>query len=80
MKRAVSFFDGQNLFHHAKAAFGHTHPNYDPIKLAAVVCEMNGWITHQVRFYTGSPILGAMAAGTPTGRVASWPCAVRAST
>ena len=55
VKRAVSFFDGQNLFHHAKAAFGHTHPNYDPIKLAAAVCEMNGWITHQVRFYTGVP-------------------------
>ena len=30
IKRAVSFFDGQNLFRRAKAAFGHYHPNYDP--------------------------------------------------
>ena len=31
---AVAFFDGQNLFQHAKAAFGHFHPNYDPRGLA----------------------------------------------
>ena len=29
--RAVSFIDGQNLFRHAKDAFGHHHPNYDPL-------------------------------------------------
>ena len=29
-KRAVGFFDGQNLYRHAKAAFGHYHPNFDP--------------------------------------------------
>ena len=28
--RAIAFFDGQNLFGHAKSAFGHSHPNYDP--------------------------------------------------
>ena len=27
IKRAVSFIDGQNLYRHAKDAFGHHHPN-----------------------------------------------------
>lgn len=34
IKRAVAFFDGQNLFHSAKRAFGYTFPNYDPVLLA----------------------------------------------
>ena len=55
VKRAVSFFDGQNLFHHAKAAFGYTHPNYDPRKLADAVCSARGWENRGVRFYTGFP-------------------------
>ena len=54
-KRAVSFFDGQNLFHHAKAAFGHHHPNYDPTNLTAAIAFEQGWTTAQVRFYTGVP-------------------------
>jgi hypothetical protein len=28
IRRAVAFIDGRNLFHSARAAFGHTHPNY----------------------------------------------------
>ena len=52
---AVAFFDGQNLFQHAKAAFGHFHPNYDPRSLASAVCESKGWRLTQVRFYTGIP-------------------------
>ena len=55
VKRAVSFFDGQNLFHHAKAAFGYSHPNYDPRKLADAVCSAHGWENRGVRFYTGVP-------------------------
>ena len=55
IKRAVSFIDGQNLFHHAKSAFGHRHPNYDPKKLSDAVCAAHGWINHGVRFYTGIP-------------------------
>jgi hypothetical protein len=51
--RAVSFFDGQNLFHCAKAAFGYTYPNYDPVALAQAVCASQGWQSEQVRFYTG---------------------------
>ena len=54
-KRAVSFFDGQNLFRHAKDAFGHHHPNYDPVKLAAAVCAARGWNSVAVHFYTGVP-------------------------
>lgn len=53
--RAVSFIDGQNLFRHAKDAFGHHHPNYDPLKLAYAVCDANRWISREVRFYTGVP-------------------------
>ena len=55
IKRAVSFFDGQNLFRRAKAAFGHYHPNYDPKKLSDAVCAARGWESHGVRFYTGIP-------------------------
>lgn len=54
-KRAVSFIDGQNLFRHAKDAFGHHHPNYDPLLLAEAVCARQGWFSQQVRFYTGLP-------------------------
>jgi hypothetical protein len=41
--RAAAFFDGQNLFHCAKAAFGYTFPNYDPVVLANAVCAQKGW-------------------------------------
>ena len=55
IKRAVSFIDGQNLYRHAKDAFGHHHPNYDPSKLADAVCADHGWVNSGVRFYTGVP-------------------------
>jgi uncharacterized LabA/DUF88 family protein len=54
-KRAVVFFDGQNLFHGAKAAFGHSFPNYDPRLLAAAVCRAHAWALVESRFYTGVP-------------------------
>jgi uncharacterized LabA/DUF88 family protein len=54
-KRAVAFIDGQNLYRHAKEAFGHFHPNYDPKKLAEAVCAAHGWTLRGVRFYTGIP-------------------------
>ena len=37
------------------AAFGHHHPNYDPIKLFNAVRASNGWQPFGVRFYTGKP-------------------------
>jgi hypothetical protein len=55
VKNAIAFIDGQNLCHHAKAAFGHHHPNYDPIKLHKAVCEARGWRPTLVRFYSGIP-------------------------
>jgi len=54
-KCPVSFFDGQNLYRHAKDAFGHHHPNYDPVKLVAAVCAEMGWTSVGVHFYTGVP-------------------------
>lgn len=53
--RAVAFFDGQNLFHSVKDAFGYRFPNYDVLKLAQVVCAQQGWQLDGVRFYTGVP-------------------------
>jgi hypothetical protein len=52
---AISFIDGQNLFHCARAAFGYRYPNYDLKKLSAEICRMHGWALTQVRFYTGVP-------------------------
>ena len=39
VKRAVIFIDGQNLFHAAREAFGHTYPNYDVKALAERICQ-----------------------------------------
>lgn len=55
VKRAIAFFDGQNLFHAARQAFGYTYPNYDPIALARTVADRSGWTLAETRFYTGIP-------------------------
>jgi uncharacterized LabA/DUF88 family protein len=55
VKRTVAFFDGQNLFHAARSAFGRPYPDYDPRFLARQVCGQQGWELEQVRFYTGIP-------------------------
>jgi uncharacterized LabA/DUF88 family protein len=57
VKRAVAFFDGQNLFHAAREAFRYTYPNYDPVALAEAVCQRRSWDLCGVRFYTGVPSL-----------------------
>ncbi len=54
-KRTIAFFDGQSLFHAAKAAFGYSYPNYDPKRLAEEICLLNGWSLKEVYFYTGIP-------------------------
>lgn len=54
-KRAITFIDGQNLYHGAREAFGVTHPNYDLMKLSHQVCNANGCHLSQARFYTGYP-------------------------
>lgn len=53
--KAISFFDGQNLFHSAKAAFGYNFPNFDPLALSKKICADNGWDHVEARFYTGVP-------------------------
>ena len=55
VKRAVAFFDGQNLFHAVREAFGYTFPNYDPVALAQRLCAQMEWDLREVRFYTGVP-------------------------
>jgi uncharacterized LabA/DUF88 family protein len=57
-QRAIAFFDGQNLFHSAKEAFGHRFPNFDVVKLAQTVCADHGWSLEQICFYTGVPDAG----------------------
>ena len=58
-KRVVAFVDGQNLFNAAKKAFGYHFPNYDPVKLAKLVCEQQSgqhrWELVKRHFYTGMP-------------------------
>ena len=55
VKRAIAFFDGQNLFHSVRGAFGYTFPNFDAKALASRVCLGKGWQLDSVRFYTGVP-------------------------
>lgn len=54
-KRAVAFFDGQNLFHTAKQVFGYQFPNFDPKLLAESIANLKGWKLVETRFYTGVP-------------------------
>lgn len=56
VKRVVAFFDGQNLFHSAKEAFGIQFPDFDPICLATNICnQQQGWDIPEIRFYSGVP-------------------------
>jgi uncharacterized LabA/DUF88 family protein len=54
-KRAIAFFDGQNLFHAAVEAFNYKYPNYDPKALATKIALDENWELNEVRFYTGIP-------------------------
>lgn len=54
-KRAVTFIDGQNLYHAVRESFGYTYPNYNPLCLAKLVCRRQGWAFGQARLYTGVP-------------------------
>ena len=54
--RAITFFDGQNLYRSVKDLWGCSHPNYDVLSLARAVCEREGWLLSALpRFYTGVP-------------------------
>lgn len=54
-KRAIAFFDGQNLFFAVKEAFGYTYPNCDPQILAQKVALAHNWKLLKTYFYTGVP-------------------------
>lgn len=54
-KHAVTFIDGQNLYHAVREAFGYPFPNYDVIALSQAICLKAGWTLKEVRFYTGIP-------------------------
>ncbi|HEX5271966.1 MAG TPA: NYN domain-containing protein [Gemmataceae bacterium] len=51
----MAFFDGQNLFHAARDAFGYGEPNYDAVALSRRLCADQGWQLEHIRFYTGVP-------------------------
>lgn len=51
--RVHAFIDGQNLFGHAKSAWGYRYATYCPHQLAEWVCDQQGWTLEQVHFYTG---------------------------
>jgi uncharacterized LabA/DUF88 family protein len=55
VKCAVSFIDGQNLYHSVRECFGYSYPNYNVIALSEAICRQKGWELTQVRFYTGVP-------------------------
>lgn len=55
IKRAMAFFDGQNLFYAVKEAFGYPYPNYDPKLLTHTLCSSRGWDVVGIHFYTGVP-------------------------
>jgi uncharacterized LabA/DUF88 family protein len=55
IKRAIAFIDGQNLFHHSRAAFGYFYPNYDIRKLVDRVASDHQWNLVGICFYTGVP-------------------------
>jgi uncharacterized LabA/DUF88 family protein len=56
-KRAISFFDGQNLYYSAREAFRADYPNYHPVALTEHFCTERQWQCTGVRFYTGVPKL-----------------------
>ena len=56
LPRALTFFDGQNLYRSVKETFGCSHPNYDVLELSNAICEREGWLLSATpRFYTGVP-------------------------
>lgn len=54
-KRAIAFIDGSNVRYAAKEAFGDEIGNHNPLALAKLVCEENGWQLSGVHYYIGVP-------------------------
>lgn len=54
-KKAIALFDGMNLFNAVKTLYGYSYPNFDPLKLAQLIADREGWVLAETRFYTGVP-------------------------
>lgn len=54
-KRIAALFDGMNMYHHARNAFGDRDGRYDPVKLAEAVARLAGYELVATRFYVGVP-------------------------
>ncbi|MBI5170541.1 MAG: NYN domain-containing protein [Candidatus Eisenbacteria bacterium] len=54
-KRVAVFFDGQNLFHAVRNAFGTPYPNFNVVALSKLVAARSGWELGGIHTYTGLP-------------------------
>jgi hypothetical protein len=81
-KRAIAFFDGQNLFHSAKEAFGYSFPNFDPKALALRIAGSEGWDLVGVRSILVCRSLPAILFGITFGPLSSpiWDARVSSDT
>lgn len=53
-KRLFTFFDCQNLFKSAQAAWGYSYPNFDPIKLSLLIPKLlPDCLLRKIYIYTG---------------------------
>ena len=53
--RVVAFIDAMNVIGRVNRAFGYAQQNYDPLALAQLVADKQGWELVETRFYTGIP-------------------------
>ena len=53
MTKVITLFDGQNLFHMARHAFDGVPSRINPQALALLVCQKQGWVLAETRYYTG---------------------------
>ena len=53
MTKAVALFDGQNIYHMLRHAFGNLRADFNPKKLAMTVCNHQKWNLVEARYYTG---------------------------
>ena len=53
MTKAIALFDGQNLYHMARYAFGTVSAQVNPQALARAVCRASTWNLVESRYYTG---------------------------
>ena len=54
IKRAVSFIDGQNLYHSARESFGYTYPNHDVVALSRAISQKKGYRNPIVELLDGT--------------------------